>query len=280
MTQEDAILQDVLENREDDTPRRVYADWLLDRGDDVSAARGEFIHVQCDLAREPAGSPRRERLERREHDLYETHAREWDSLFQRVGCTYWEYRRGFVDGVALPAKALLSQAATLFRATPLRRLKLYGSGGLWHELGSSAYLGRIEWLDLEKNDLGDCDLEALAASPHLGGLSTLLLWGNSIGDAGLVSLVGAHLPRLVQLDLTNNVIGDAGVMALAAAPLLSRLTILDLTGNQVLDAGGQALAASPHAGDLLKLILAKNPIGPSALNALRERFGGRVHVWG
>ncbi len=280
MTHEDAILQDVLENREDDTPRRVYADWLLDRGDDVSAARGEFIHVQCDLAHEPAESPRRQRLLRRSDELYEAHAREWDSLFLRVGCIGWEYRRGFVEGVGLPANVLLSQATTLFRATPLRRLKLYSSAGLWHELGGCAYLGRIDWLDLENNNLDDCDLAALAASPHLGALSTLLLWGNSIGDAGLVSLVGANLPRLEKLDLTGNAIAEVGVTALAGAPLLSRLTMLDLTGNQVHDAAAQALASSPHAGNLHKLILAKNPIGPNALNALRERFAGRVHVWG
>src|SRR5258708_2040694 len=123
MTHEEAFLQDILENREDDTPRRVFADWLLDLPDAVSAARGEFIHVQCDLARVPAGTPRPERLVRRERVLLETHAREWGSLFQRLGCTCWEYRRGFVEGVGLAASSLLTQAATLFRAAPVRELK-------------------------------------------------------------------------------------------------------------------------------------------------------------
>src|SRR4051812_3567913 len=35
MTHEDAFLQDILENREDDTPRRIFADWLLDQFDPV-----------------------------------------------------------------------------------------------------------------------------------------------------------------------------------------------------------------------------------------------------
>jgi uncharacterized protein (TIGR02996 family) len=280
MTHEDAFLQDILENRDDDTPRRVFADWLLDCHDAVGAARGEFIHVQCDLARVPAGTPRPEKLVRRERELLDAHAREWGSLFQRLGCTCWEYRRGFVEGVGLPAAALLSQAATLFRAAPIRELKLYGSGGLWHDLGSCTWLGRVRTLDLEKNDLGDVDLEALAGSPHLGELATLLLWHNQVGDPGLLALLQASLPRLTRLDLSSNLITDLGAGALARSPLLALLNMLDLTANQVTDAGALALAGSPRAAKLNLLELAKNPITLATQNTLRERFAGRVHVWG
>src|SRR6478672_12482388 len=130
MTQEDAFLREILENPADDAPRRVYADWLMDQGGVVNAARGEFIQIQCDLARLPPG-PRPAPLVRRERELLETHGREWGSLFGRLGCTCWEYRRGFVEGVGVAAQALLSQAAALFRAAPIDELKLYGSAGLW-----------------------------------------------------------------------------------------------------------------------------------------------------
>ncbi len=280
MTHEDAFLQDILENREDDTPRRVYADWLLDQPDAVSAARGEFIHIQCDLARLPPGTPRPERLVRRERELLDGHGREWGSLFGRLGCTCWEYRRGFVEGVGLSSQALLSQAATLFRAAPLRELKLYGSAGLWDDLAGCAYLSRVQTLDLEKNDLGDADLRALARSPHLGGLATLLLWSNQVGDDGLLGLVGANLPRLARLDLSSNLVADPGAAILARSPLLGQLTMLDLTANQVSDVGALALAGSPYAGKLVLLELAKNPISLATQNTLRERFAGRVHVWG
>jgi uncharacterized protein (TIGR02996 family) len=280
MTHEDAFLQDILENPEDDTPRRVFADWLLDQPDAVGAARGEFIQIQCDLARVPAGTPRPERLLRRERELLAMHAREWGSLYQRLGCTCWEYRRGFVEGVGLPASSLLSQAATLFRSAPIRELKLYHSSGLWHNLAGCAYLGRVQTLDVEKNDLGDADLEALAGSPHLGGLATLLLWFNRIGDAGLRALIHATLPRLSRLDLSSNLISDSGAGTLARAPMLGQLTMLDLTGNQVTDHGALALAASPSTARLGLLELAKNPISLATQNVLRERFAGRVHVWG
>jgi uncharacterized protein (TIGR02996 family) len=280
MTHEDAFLQDILENPEDDTPRRIYADWMLDHDDPVIAARGEFIHIQCDLAHLPAESPQAAVLLRRQDQLLETHAREWGSLYRRLGCTCWEYRRGFVEGAGMPAFAFLSQAATLFRSGPLRELKLYQAAAVVHDLAGCPYLARVRSLDLESNDLGDADLEVLTSSPHLGELSTLLLWCNRVGDAGVRALLGGSLPRLVRLDLSNNTVGDEGAEALAASLFLKQISMLDLTGNRITDAGALALAASPHAAGLAWLELAKNPISPAGLNVLRERFGGRVHVWG
>jgi uncharacterized protein (TIGR02996 family) len=280
MTQEDAFLLDILENHEDDTPRRVFADWLLDLPDAVSAARGEFIHVQCDLARIPAGTPRPDHLVQRERELLDMHSREWGSLFQRLGCTCWEYRRGFVEGVGLSASSLLSQASFLFRSAPIRELKLYDSAGRWQELASCPYLARVQTLDLEKNDLGDADIESLAQSAHLGELSTLLVWLNQVADGGLRALTQARLPRLVRLDLSSNLIADPGAALLAQSPLLGQLTMLDLTANQVTDFGALALVSSPHTARLGLLELAKNPISLAAQNTLRERFAGRVHVWG
>jgi uncharacterized protein (TIGR02996 family) len=273
MTHEDAFLQDILENREDDTPRRVYADWLMDLPDDVSAARGEFIHVQCELARTQPGS-RPAALVRRERELLEAHGREWGSLFSRLGCSCWEYRRGFVEGVGIPAQALLSQAATLFRSAPIDELKLYGSSGYWGDLAGCSHLARVRSLDVEKNDLGDVDLEALAGSTHLKEVSTLLLWSNRIGDAGVRALLGSALPKLVRLDLSSNLITDAGAQALAGS-FLARLTLLDLTDNQITDPGALALLGSPHSAALAWLELGKNPISTSVQNTLREWHAAR-----
>ena len=85
----------------------------------------------------------------------------------------------------MAAASLLSQAATLFRAAPIRELKLYeaSTGMLGTNWPSRRYLARVQTLDLEKNELGDADLEILAGSAHLGELTTLLLWYNHLGDA-------------------------------------------------------------------------------------------------
>jgi uncharacterized protein (TIGR02996 family) len=280
MTHEDAFLQDILENREDDTPRRIFADWLLDHPDRVQAARGEFIHIQCDIARQPPDAGRPAHLVRRERQLLEEHGREWGSLFQRLGCLCWEYRRGFVEGVGVPASAFLSHGAALFRAAPIRDLKLYDAAGVIARLATSPALGRAEILDLEKNELGDGEAEALAASPYLHRLRALLLWSNRVGGEGAVALARADLPNLERLDLSHNAVGDEGAAALAGAELVGRLRLLDLTANQVTDAGALALAASPHAAGLGWLDLTKNPIGAAGQSALRERYPGRVQVWG
>src|SRR5262245_36159116 len=182
MTHEDAFLQDILTQPDDDTPRRIFADWLLDHHDPVLAARGELIHVQCDLAGLAPESPRRPVLVSREKQLLEVHGREWGSAFQRLGCQCWEYRRGFVEGVGMPASAFLAHAASLMRTSPVRELKLYVCEALPADLAECPLLARLHTLDMEKNDLGNTDLERLAASPYLGGLTTLLTWANRIGD--------------------------------------------------------------------------------------------------
>jgi uncharacterized protein (TIGR02996 family) len=280
MTHEEAFLQEILENRDDDTPRLIYADWLLDRGDPTSAARGEFIHIQCTRARWPEGPDEPAELKAREQQLLEAHRREWGSPFQRLGCRCWEYRRGFVEGVGIPASDFISAAATLFRSSPVRSLKLYEVGSVIEDLAAVSLLSRISTLDLEGNNLGDLEFQVLTESSRLENVTTLLLWSNRIGDGGLQDLVAASgLERLEQLDLSGNVVGDEGIVALAGSPLLGRLKRLDLTGNQVRDAGALALAGSPHTGQLARLDLAKNPIGAGAQAVLRERFGARVHVW-
>lgn len=280
MTHEDAFLDDIVTHPDDDTPRRIYADWMLDQNDPVLAARAELIHLQCDLARLPVGARRPVEVVRREHHLLEQHGREWGSLFQRLGCTCWEYRRGFVEGVGMSVPALLTGARALFQAAPIRELKLYAGAGHLAALARCPYLLRLRTLDLEGNDLTDADVQTLAASPNLNQLTTLLLWNNRVGDAGLAALARADLPRLTRLDLSRNGVGDAGVAALAGSSLVGRLQLLDLTGNQIGDRGALALAASPWTKALRWLDLTKNPIDAVGQQALRDRFGSRVQVWG
>jgi uncharacterized protein (TIGR02996 family) len=284
MTHEEAFLQDVLEHPDEDAPRLVYADWLMDQADPAGAARGEFIHLQCALLG-TEDSARRDELQARARQLLSAHQREWDSTLHRLGCSRVTYRRGFVEEVGMPAAAFLEQAATLFRCAPVRYLKLYDAGPRCADLAASPYLARLSTLDLEGNDLGDEELEALlggpAGTPHLGNLQTLLLFANRIGDAGLHALAGAGtcLARLSRLDLSANVCG-AGVAELAQSRLLAQLSVLDLQRNRIGDDGALALAGSSHAGGLTWLDLSKNPIGEQARAALRARFGGRVRVWG
>jgi uncharacterized protein (TIGR02996 family) len=57
-----AFLAAIRDDPEDDAPRLVFADWLEERGD----CRGEFLRVQCALARLDEEDPCRAELTRRQ----------------------------------------------------------------------------------------------------------------------------------------------------------------------------------------------------------------------
>ena len=277
MMHADAFLQEILDNEADDLPRRIYADWLMDHGDQVNAARGEFIHLQCTLAQYEPDAKRPAELLRRERELLAAHGRVWGQAFARLGCRCWEYRRGFVEGIGLPAEALLRHGPQLLRLAPIREIKLYEAAGQCAHLAQCDFLSAVRILDLENNQLENRDLAALADSPHLPALRTLYLWCNRIGDEGLCSLVSGQL-QLEQLDLSNNLLNNDGVIRLADSLFFDRLRRLVLSSNRIGDPGGSALAAAPYGRQLVSLDLSKNSLSAEVMAALREKYADRVHL--
>ncbi len=80
-TTDDSLLAAIYANPDDDNPRRVYADMLLEQGD----PRGEFISLQLANA-EPA----------KQKSLLKTHGKKWlGELIEVLGSGY-EFRRGFL----------------------------------------------------------------------------------------------------------------------------------------------------------------------------------------
>src|SRR5438477_5170948 len=112
---DDAFLQVVLDRPDDDAPRLVYADWLEERGD----PRGEFIRVQCELARLPADDPRRPELEGREKALLDAHRDAWLAPLRGLGADV-EFRRGFVERLTLTAEQFLADPDAVFGRAPVR----------------------------------------------------------------------------------------------------------------------------------------------------------------
>src|SRR2546421_12847008 len=94
MPPEEAFLQAIAESPDGDAPRLAYAAWLEVHGD----PRGEFIRVQCSLARLPADDPRHREAAGRAQALLHKHQRAWlgplRGLVPRV-C----FRRGLVEEV-------------------------------------------------------------------------------------------------------------------------------------------------------------------------------------
>jgi len=83
----EALLQAIYDAPDDDAPRLVYADALLERGD----PRGELITLQCRLAQ------REDReLRKREQELLEAHGKQWLGELAPVVMAGYRFERGFL----------------------------------------------------------------------------------------------------------------------------------------------------------------------------------------
>src|SRR5437763_15011358 len=100
-----AFLSAIREQPDDDGPRLVYADWLDDRGD----PRGEFIRVQCDLAKFDPADERRPALASRADDLLADHEAEW-LVCSPEPPNDWRFARGPLGHDSLSAAAFHSVA--------------------------------------------------------------------------------------------------------------------------------------------------------------------------
>jgi uncharacterized protein (TIGR02996 family) len=297
-----AFLRDIIEHRDDDAPRLVYADWLEDHGE---RDRAEFIRAQCELAKLAENDPRRPGLKRRSEELLGQHAGEWlKPLPEWAVREPPRWRRGFVAAVRAKGEDFLRGAEELLRLCPLEGACLtearehlpellqrthlanlttldLGGNKIGDEgavaLASSPHLAKLTSLDLNMNEIGDEGAVALASSRHLANLTTLGLYGNRIGAEGAKALAGSsHLANLATLDLRGNDIGDEGTEALAGSPHPANLTWLNLGRNGIGDEGAKALAGSPHLAKLTSLELHDNEIGDEGTEALRQRFGAGV----
>src|SRR5262249_10645384 len=117
---QDAFLEDIRDNPEDDAIRLIFADWLEERGDADSTARAEFIGLQCAQVGMIPDDCRAE-MQRREWELRREHERAWLGVPQdAIGSC--EFHRGFLDGICTRAEMFLTHAETLFRLHPLRHV--------------------------------------------------------------------------------------------------------------------------------------------------------------
>jgi uncharacterized protein (TIGR02996 family) len=314
--QEQAFLQAILAEPEDDTHRLVFADWLEENG---RTERAEFIRLQIERERRPVDDSERLQPGEREQALLAAHREEWlRPLPAWLGG--WQYglqfERGFPGRVNCELTDFLSWDESVWQVAPLTTLRLgsmEGDGGSrsaeakepdMRALAAKPELAHLRTLDLTEGWFWVADLRVLFTSPHLTRLRSLYLGDNGLGDE-IVRVLAATttLPSLTDLDLGANQLSDEGAAVLAASPLLGQLTALCLGNSNIGDAGAErlassphvsnlaylalycnliddrgalALAASPHLARLKGLSLMVNNIGPAGQAALRERFGNRV----
>src|SRR5205823_2437410 len=115
MIEDDAFLQAIIENPDDDSRRLKYADWLEDWGE---TERADFIRVQCKLARLPQDDPQSPGLVAREQAFLKRHQDEWLGPLQGIVADdvfdpEYRFRRGFVEEVTLPTAGFLARGEEL-----------------------------------------------------------------------------------------------------------------------------------------------------------------------
>lgn len=290
------FLAPILAAPDDDAPRLVYADWLQQQND----PRGEFIAVQCELAKlgDAGAQARRRELEAREAELLKANKKKWvgqfagtrieygipgERLWVKGSPTKWDFERGFVAGVTMSAKDFARNAEAIFAVEPLRCAHVTDRD--LDALATAKGVSKLRALDLRRVRLKEAGARALfGARPAkkkgdapFASLEELDMGNCRLGAVGakvLATLAKPEaFPKLRVLVLTENALGDGGVVALASAKLLGGLRELYLDRNNFGDRGALALVESPYLGELETLTVWGNRITDAGMSALRKRFG-------
>jgi uncharacterized protein (TIGR02996 family) len=191
-----AFIREIVASPDDLVPRLVYADWLEERGD----PQGEFIRVQCELARLPADDPRQAELRGRERELLQEHRAEWIAAIG-PGIRWYQPRHGFIEELIIDIETIVETNGQVLERAPI--------------LG----LGTV----IRTPD----QARALANSPAFAFLRTLRLGGSNLGEGGLEMLLESpHIPRLRSLWLTHCGIDERRARRLARSPRLSNVAVL------------------------------------------------------
>lgn len=251
---EEAFLQAILAEPDDDAVRLVYADWLEENGNANDRARAALIRAQCEV--EHAPRERRIRLNREAKAILNANP-DWTEAIIKTGLGRKPlFRRGFLHHLTLGATEFIKIARKIFEAFPtVRAIRFADASNEVEKLAKCRYLARLCEADLSKMcRCGHCpienDIRALIASSYVGNLTKLNIAGNRM-DA-------------------------AQAQALAASTAFGQLRELDLSNNKIGNEGAQALMASPWMGQLKRLKLRGNGIDASMFKTLRKKFGKGV----
>ena len=292
------LLEAICADETNDDPRLVYADALMQSGDEVTYARGEFIVIQCKLAQTDCLPVERKTLKARERALLEAYKKSWLATLYLTAKEreHVNFHRGFIDRITMPLTLFVKIAPALamnprlflnvtdveknfepLRSEAMLRVKhlMLNSCNISDEgakaMAQSKYLQNITHLDLRYNRIRNEGAVAMAQSEYLQNLTTLLLWGNRISDEGAVAIAQSeYLRNLTHLDLRYNSIGNEGAAAIAQSEYLRNLQHLNLSGDGIGNEGAAAIAQSEHLQSLTHLGLSSNYISDEGAKAIAQ----------
>jgi uncharacterized protein (TIGR02996 family) len=243
----DELLAKVLAKPEDDKARAAYAAALHKVGD----VRGEFIDLQCDLAKhKDQRTPAAKKLAKRIADLHKKHAAKWAKPLRALGKkgVTWEFKRGFVSRLTIDGiEPRIAALNDVFAVEPVTDLVVRGAGASWwKQLFASAGMQRVERLvALVYPPQNDTFVDALAKAslPSLAELRVGLF-----GDPQMEALGQAGPPGLRHLCIGGGghsvSLTEKGVAALIDSPLGRQLDTLELGRCTITPRMANAICAS------------------------------------
>ncbi len=196
----DDLYQAVLEAPDRDGPRRRYAEYLEQQGDEL----GEYILLALDEARRNLSLKRYQRfreLNTKLDDRLGAPIRPWVRTFL--------LDRGLVGKVKMDGKAFVDHGRDVFARAPIQHLDLVDAKRVFPTIMQSRVLEQVRTLAIEEGDLGDVEAGLLASSPFVR--------------------------RLVYLNLAANKISQVGLEAITMSPNLAALQVLHVEFNPVED---------------------------------------------
>ena len=193
----DAITRDP----DNDAPRLAYAEWLIAKKD----PRGEFIRNQVTLAGLDPRGPAWTGLKKRETLLLKKHAQAWNAELPAWARHHAPtFHRGFPE-IRCEVNDWLRGARDLVQWFPLDRVNMKATSKTLARLAGSAELQAARLLDLSYSPLDDASLVELVSSPHLSNLTGFYVWHCGLGaDAARAIAASPHLAGLTRLVLEEN----------------------------------------------------------------------------
>jgi uncharacterized protein (TIGR02996 family) len=215
-SQRQAFIREIVSQPDDDTPRLIYADWLEELGD----PQGEFIRVQCELAR-PCDAERRRALVDRERELLAEHRDAWLAPLG-PGLIRGRFKRGVLEQIEVEPDSFLANHRQWFREYPILALQVKLSRIEVQPFAAIPHLRQLRTLRLSESDLSEGGWLRLFDSPNLGSLDELWLRAKGIDSIALAWIMKRPLARSLKvLLLSGNPIGDEGAEILRTASLPS-----------------------------------------------------------
>ncbi len=286
---------------EDEAAWLIYGDLLSAQGD----PRGELIALEHEV--------QSRRKDPKLAALYSAQIaefrRDWAGPLKR-----WRiqetWRRGHVERLTLDADVALeedwpSALAQLFGHRCLRFLqrltlmlrvpKRDEWAKVFAVIGRSTESLAIKALHLDRNNIAEKGMEALADSPlveclerlelgssyvgslglerffgrvELSTLKSLSMWGQMIETRGLLALAHMEAPKLEQLTLSSCAIDDSALQLLSREGEFPKLKTFELGGNDVSESGLEALLRAPGFSGLIGLGLRMNRLSERSLQIL------------